>query len=314
MSMLSIVRIAAFLITAALAAWIQRPREFAAFVATLTLAHYALAMIYSRRQIANVIGKPRPRIYAGLLSVASVLIFVTGIIRVKVLFLPHHVFNEIYIGKKELFKGKEHSVRWLILSSMLLNTALYCTITGLNQWGYWLCGLNLTPLLLILSAGWFGVCLFQLRHTLPRRSICDAIVLEGLTAFAAFAGNFVEVSVYHIVMYHITFWAIYPLAKMWNPDRPRPASIYVAVNVVAVAFVFAISPIVGLPWHMSSSMLYQQFIFWSIFHIIISLSLSNAQPEWLTRFFQGLRPQALVPTPIAALSSTQERPVASALR
>ena len=111
-------------------------------------------------------------------------------------------------------------------------------------------------------------------------------MLELLSVAAIAIGHFHSISVWHIVLYHITFWGLYPLYKMYDRANIQPAQRYVFLNVTLLVVAWLISPLSFLPWHMSEEFMRAQFIFTSFFHIMTSFALSRAQPEWIWRIFQ----------------------------
>ena len=120
-------RTLSFLITFAVAACAGK--DFIAVVSVIAMVHYTVAIIYSRRQILSAFSRPFSAVLTGILSLSAFVMYAAKM-KISFAFLPHHVFNEVYLEKKELFAGKEERVKWFTWSAVLLNVALYCVLNG----------------------------------------------------------------------------------------------------------------------------------------------------------------------------------------
>jgi hypothetical protein len=281
---LSLIRIVSFALTIGVAA--LAGKHFSEVVAIIATVHYVVALVYSKRQLRNALSKPVAAALTGALSLSSVAMYLAKI-KVSFVFAPHHVFNEVYIEKSELFRGKENQVKWFIWSAVFLNAALYFAILGQGAaTDVLIYSPSVTTPWLAVGAVLFLAALIGIRSVLTPRLLLSACTLELLAVAAIVIGQHSKITIWHIVMYHITMWGLYPLYKMWKPGNLRPACNYVGLTVALLVVSWLTSSLSILPWHMTKVFMREQFFLLSLFHIMSSVFLSKAQPEWIWRIFQ----------------------------
>jgi hypothetical protein len=296
----SFIRIAAFVAVVAVSAATNGDNRFIVFTTILALSHYILAAIYSRKQFINATARPRPAVLFVLLIVAAVALYKTRALPLVLIFLPHQIFNEVYLAKQVLFPGFKTDMRSLTAASLILNTLLYCQMARFHHWHGIHFGSEILLPLATLSGFWFGFELWKRRRYLGWRGICNASVFELLGVTAVVIGSQYPITIWQLIAYHFIAWGFYPLVKMWDRHRPSAAVKYVLLNVITLAGVTLITPAGGLPWHLNQTVVDQLTVFFAILHIMISFATSRAQPEWIWRIFQPLPATSPAQAPILA--------------
>lgn len=297
-----LLRIASILVVAALAGLSPDRPTWLSLVYSITLAHFLLAFVYSRRQIADALTQP-----LSLLAILSVAL-VGGTLyafRISLVFYfaLHHAFNEAYV-LKHTTPGDDAAVRAFRGSGVLLHLFLYLFLLrrtasmGPSDLSFLyplfrrtggLLNENLLLAGLAVSYGLFFYYLFRIRRHCSRRVLIENCGLEVLGLGAAAVSFVLPFQFLHIVLYHVVFWSLLPLPKLVARGA-RGLLPYLGLTAAAVAGFVALSPI-GVPGlRLRPALFQQQFILWSYIHITASLVLSNAHPQWLVDLFRPRRP------------------------
>jgi hypothetical protein len=248
-----------------------------------TFVHYALAFLYSKKQIAGLFSQKSTLVGLGVIAALIYSCYVGHIWLLTFVFGFHLVFNEVYLLHRSTLKPTFERTRALRVWSSIFCLFLY-TIAVRHMLGW--VGENM----MVVCAG-ATICGVIYAWTLSkslalftRTNIIDAIGLElmGLTAVAL--SFFAPIGIFEVVLYHITFWGIYPLLKM--QAQPKLIAAYLLQNVAGFLIALQLTPLGWLAWHFSVPQLMDQFRLWSFIHIFTSLAISNAHPGWLVRLFQ----------------------------
>jgi len=264
--------------------WLQTSSGFDLVTAVFTIgmAHYVLSTFYARHNIAASLSRfPSSLRLVGLTAVAAWLWWVGY--QLVIIFTPHHVFNEVYMTKKELPCLKFPPT--YIPSAIVLNTLLYCQFVSLMQF----CPIYISNQVIagvtVVAIIWFIFNWLALVPLMSKKYLIDACSGElGGIILVLLAGPG-QITFYQVVLYHFALWAMYPLAGYWKTKSVDRIGSYLLVNVAVFSGAILLSPQSPLPWHFSLDAWYKLFYGFSFFHIITSFGLSRAQPEWLCRLF-----------------------------
>jgi hypothetical protein len=307
MPTISLVRIAAFLATVAVSAATNQT-DFVRIVIYLGLAHYGLSVWYARKNLKLVLSHP-VRAVSLTGAVAFAFWSYVNFTNLILWFLPHHVFNEVYLTKKQLLSDNCRVTGTLLLSAIALNSVIYAKVLGLHQFGDVVVGDNLilSGLAISLTCFLFSLYKWYRLHGIIRT--IDACCVEVIGLAALLISKQTSVSFLHIILYHVIFWALYPLVDMYRARNTSGALAYLKANVGAVTALILVGPLSVPWWHLSDSQLYQLFLLASFVHIASSYMLSRAQPEWIWKLFLPLPTAAptVVPPQVAVASHASSR-------
>jgi hypothetical protein len=308
-----ILRVASIFITLAVVAYSPMPRILANIVYSLALAHYVLALIYSRRQIAEAFTRPY-----GLVPLLSIVLLGAGLylgqFSLLIFFGLHHAFNEAFIMRATL-PSDDADVKSLRGSAVLVNFLLYLFIlrgqAGLsfgssNPFYTFIAGYGgasryvavfVLVAALVVSYGVFFFYLYRIRRLLTLRTLIENCGLEILGLVVAAASFTVFFSYLYFVLYHVVFWSLFPLPKMSAAGRTQ-LGWYLGLSAACVAAFVAISPIGPVFTSRYAANIFQkQFILWTYIHITSSFLLSNAHPEWIVNLFRPVKSAAPLAEP-----------------
>lgn len=257
---------------------------------SLGLAHYLLSYIYARSQMTSLAASPQTAlpllaffgIGAGFYHFEFPLV---------VFFCIHHVFNETYIstGKSDSgLNSSKHSIdegirRLYLFAKLMVHLFFYLCLLRhyavLNEINanIYLCGF-------IASYALFTFSLFKMRRSMSTAALIDQGAFEILMPILVFLSSLYKVPFLVIVCYHFIFWCFVPLPKLLEKGRANARN-YLLLNAVFTTVFLAISPIGFIPYGMSGSVFFNQFLFWSNLHIATSFALSRSHPGWITRWF-----------------------------
>lgn len=252
------------------------------FALAFVFVHYLLALIYSRTQIKTVFVQPRTAVgMVVLMAIAGA--YYQLHLPLLVLFAVHHIFSEVYLCYQNVFSAAHQQLTWLRRSSLLFSSVAYFAMLRseacLHFNNVWLCTA------FVVSAVLFLFQLWKARHVLGVRGIVDASLLETVTCLVVVISLFVPIKLLYVVTYHVTFWAVYPLIGMSKRGNARDAFIYGGLTAACFGAVLCISPLSSLPWRFNDAAFFDQFMFWSTWHIMTSIGLSRAQPRLLWQWF-----------------------------
>lgn len=285
----SLLRYTTFLIAAALPFVGRIGIDGKLVIIAMTVTHYFLAVPYSRKQVSHVLTKRDSSIkLLVLVGLAAFFSFVKVDNLLLYLFGFHYVFSEVYLFHQRFFGQLGSQLRLLRASSICFNLTVYFLTVQKESFGF--PALIQTSLVALSSAATIALCvfLFKLRNTLTRKQWLTAASFESfslvLLAVSLLIG---EIPLLTFVFYHVLFWLCYPTYCFWESGRYRNISIYLAQNITLFTVLMLLSPKLGFPIHLSMAQYGFVFYAGSLFHILTTLSLSNAQPEFLTRFFNS---------------------------
>ncbi len=269
------------------------------------LAHYLIAIIYSKRQISALAQQPGIFLAPFSMAVLGAALYL-GQFSLLYYFALHHVFNEAYILAPTT-PADDTNMRALRGSAVLVHVFLYffllrdSAILGVLDISLFSTGsflpqhfvkLSVSPHSLIigllaglfLSYAAFFYYLNSLRSSLDRMSLIENSAFEILGLGAVVASLFyVRFDFLHIVLYHFVFWTLFPMLNLRFLGI-RPLLTYWGLTAACLAgfFVFSPSGISGF----RLTTFRAQFFLWSYIHITISFVLSNAHPQWIIDLFR----------------------------
>lgn len=144
-------------------------------VFTIGMAHYVLSTFYARRNIAAAMSRAPSVIGLAGLIAAGVWLWNIGF-QIIVAFLPHHVFNEVYMTKREL--PSLQAAPNFILSAIVLNSLLYSQFVDLAQF----CPIYIPSDLMrgatFVALIWFALNWLMLARAMSWKHLIDACSLE----------------------------------------------------------------------------------------------------------------------------------------
>lgn len=260
------------------------PASAATIIFTMSFisTHYVLAFIYSRQQLKQVFGNTYSSLTFIGLIVASILLYQAGLPAVLV-FSAHHVFNEIYLLRRVVPLEDERDAKAFRLSSILLNFCIYFVVLRHNRH---VAFMNVPFLWVALAAGYaaFFYFLWRLKKRLRASQLIDLCAFEVLGVLLVVASLYVRIEFLFLVFYHVLFWSVLPIPKFAKKGKGTLLR-YGALTFAITAIILLLSP-VGILKPSVYQLWANQFNFWTYMHIMVSLALSSAQPEWITRWFQ----------------------------
>lgn len=300
-------RIASILIVGLIATQSASQKTWISIVYGFGFAHYVMAMIYSKGQLADTVKQPYALVPSFSIVVLGAALYF-GQVSLLFYFSLHHAFNEAFILNAGLprdnsdvkaFRGSAVLVH-LFLYFLILRRQASFSFTPSNPLYSLALGLYsgnryLLPYLAIgglaISYVIFFYYLSRIRSLMNLRTLIENCGFELLGLIVLAASIQVRFSYLHIVLYHFVFWSLFPLPKMWTLGRADLVR-YLGLTIVCTAAFLLLSPIGLFPSRYATSMFQQQFMLWSYIHITSSFLLSNAHPEWIVNLF---RPKAAVP-------------------
>ncbi len=301
-----LLRILTILIVVVSVTTVPTPKAWLAFVYSIALAHYLMALIYSRRQIAEAFRQPHV-----LLPLFSVAILGTTMYMASFLLIfyfgLHHAFNEAFILRGTI-PAEDDNVKAFRGSAVIVHLMLYLFIVR-RQAGIVLGpanplfglagGRSGTYLSLFLLLGALAVAyvfffyyLYRIRRFLDLKSLIENCGFELVGLVVALVSIQVFFSYLHVVLYHVVFWTLFPLPKIASMGMKQLAS-YLGLTAVFSAAFLLLSPLGLFPSRYASALFAQQFYIWTVVHITSSFLLSNAHPEWIVNLFRSKAPAAL---------------------
>lgn len=251
------------------------------FLICLAISHYLLALIYSRKQISRMLGHARARwAFLGLVLAAAALY--QSRFSLVLYFGIHHVFNEVYLLRRVVRLDEGADARALRVSSLLLNFCLYFVLLRHHRE---LAFLNAGLLWAALGVGYaaFFYYLLRLRAGLKVSELIDISAFEVLGLLLVAASFYVRMDFLSVVLYHVFFWTLYPLAGLAKQGGGRVVR-YGAWTFAVLALCLFLSPLGVVEF--SAQQWFEQFRFGTFLHITLSFALSSAHPVWITRWLQ----------------------------
>lgn len=264
-------------------------------VTSIGFGHYLLSVWYARGRLSGLgsqWGTAIPMLGA---VAAGSLVYAVGFPLI-IYFAAHHVCNEAYITAGVSEQLRLDRRRRLRTMAIVLHAILYFTLLR-SEFAQALVSRGVVasiseiqqpPLiffvpLLLAYIGYFAA-LFNVRKDLDRESLLELSIVE-LAGIALFAVSFVTpIRFLDVVCYHFVFWWFYPASKLAQRGS-APVVQYAGWMVVLIGATFLLSPAVLPDYPFRDSIYLKQFLLWSHIHITSSIFLSNANPEWIRRWF-----------------------------
>lgn len=282
-----ILRLFSFLFAVAIPLFFFKPMAFAVFSMPLTIAHYFLAVPYSKKYVVDAMKRPSTATYFMLLIGASVLL--ASLENPTLLFIAfgiHYVFSEVYLMFENVMPKLWSQTKLLRVASIVCNTFVFFASTRSPHFGhkheaelfYW-SGY-------VISACVYGYLLFSHRKFLTKEQMTNVCAFESLGVAFVVMGLIHPVNLANFIFYHVLFWIVYPSWKMISYKQTKPLMIFVSANIILTGLIVMVSPYSPLPVHCFTQFEFFQFFTWgALVHIVISLGTSAAQPAWITRLF-----------------------------
>ncbi len=281
-----ILRIVSFFIAFCVPILFVSPKLFAIVLVPLTIAHYFLAVPYSKKHIANVMKRRSTSVYfmtlvAGSLILASQkdanpLFFMFGI---------HYVFTEVYLMYDNVMPNRWRDTRALRVASILCNSFAYFAAIKTHWFHQNHLVSNFIWIGYAVSGCVFVYQLLRMKNSLSRQQILHACIFETLGLALVILGRFHPISVVSFIYYHIVFWILYPSYKMIQHRQIKPLTIFLTSNIGLALVLMMISPLSRLPFHLNFMQWVMLFNGGALVHIITSFGMTTAQPGWITRIF-----------------------------
>lgn len=287
MAALMISRVVTFAIVVAMTIRCS-PQTFFDTLFVIAMAHYILSVVYSAKSFKSALKSPRRFIPLAALVGAAVAMWEFGFSLV-LLFLPHHIFNEVYCSKNEMSARGIKVDPALITSGLTLHAFIFMRLAAMEQFGPIPLNDDVVTAGMIISAGWFAGALWSMKSELRNFWFFAVVISSEVVSSIALSiqAGTLRNYFYQLILFHVVFWIFYPLTKQLGQRDFGGAGRYVAANIAALAFAFAISPLSPLAVHCSSFVWHQLFFLFSMVHIMMSFAASRANPMWVIKLTQG---------------------------
>lgn len=291
----SLLRLISVAITAVVFVLTRGQSPWHELVFSLGFGHYALSLIYARKQMVRVVlGQPHTLLPC-LILLVGVWVLYRNDVSLLLYFGVHHIFNEVYLLERGVGLKDSAEVRAFRVGSLALHFLLYCALFRHYP------DLDFVPDTLVfagLAVAYpvFFALLYRLRGVLTPGACIDLCLFEVLGLFLLIATSVLNKHVWflQVVFYHFVFWSLYPLPKMAAQGR-REVKRYIFLNIALTGtFLFLILLAISR-WGATLGMVEAHFRLWSYIHITFSFALSSAHPSWITRWFQP-RPKNIDPS------------------
>ncbi len=279
-------RLASILVVFVLWRSLSLPNYVAVYF-SIVMGHYLLALLFSGKQIRQVLGQTASRPpFAALLSVTGLLVFFVKP-SIDVYFGLHHALNEAYATNT--FSGDSQK-RWdrLDVSRFFFNLFTYYVIARSN-----LSISNVFPAW-FLAAGWavslvlMAYFLFRARSSMERSRFLDYVLMEALALVLVGLSLQYKFETHYVMMYHFIFWILFPALKTaMRGAGPSHLAYFAWTAVVTGAFSCLFTWLWGRPFMVGLTypQMVTQVALWGYVHITLSLALSSANPRWIRRVF-----------------------------
>ena len=255
--------------------------QFFATVTCIGLAHYVLALIYSKKAIFRLNGQRTLQIKFGLWIVAAIAMARYNLPPILFYFGLHHALTESYcfeVSTSDWFNktSVKASRFWFVLFSYLV---VLGETPPLNHVPHWIfLGGFIVPFVLFC---WQLISASKMPRPL---SIWPVLLYELPLCLILVLSFYVTISFLQVILYHFLFWAVLPFLKKWDISKQETLK-YVFLSVGVTTFFYLLLPASGTHWAMPIWKL--AFFFW-IFggvHISLSFAMSAANPDFIVRFF-----------------------------
>ncbi len=283
------IRILGVLITAALFLFSKNNQTWTSWVYALGFGHYLISLVYSKKQITNVMDQARCYLPFGLAAFTGAALYFNKLPLV-LYFGFHHAFNETYILNREFPVEKYGGLKAMRTSSAFLN--FFCYLAVLQHMPE-LQFLNIALLRtgMLVSALFFFYFLNTLGKSFKPQELLENCAFEIIGLLLVAVSFYENITFLQIVCYHFIFWMLFPLSKMWTFSKKRIPAYLTLTTGLLTAFIL-LSPVGLFSYKLWPSHYAKQFILWSYIHITVSFALSDAHPSWVTRWFQPVKTSA----------------------
>ena len=266
MDLLAAIRLISILGVVLIASLFQSQVHFIHFVWIISLAHYLVGAIHSRKHIFEWLSSARTSIPLGLSLITWSLLLafqVEGSALVS--FLIHHIS-----GEAVPYSASSHQVEAKMLKPLRL-TRFFWYLSG-----FLICLRNNEPFrqvpsLWLLTPAAAGFILLAPRILKVGRDFADRsrrqiyFVFEGAFAATVIASMFFRFDVYWLVLFHVILWTLVPLHAS---DRTRKSHVaYVLAPMLVLTFViWSFTEGAPFPWSLRNDALRWHFQFWGHLH------------------------------------------------
>lgn len=289
----SMIRLAAILITSVFVVATNRNETaWLSMVYILGFGHYFMSLLYSKKQVKQVLERPYSRW-------SLVGLFLLGFFTYRyqfplvIYFGIHHAFNEVYLLNRTIRPQVQDQIKALRTAGVLLNFLVYLfLLRGYPE----LQLMNAKIILFFVSFSYvfFFYILFKLRTDLKVLELIDNCALEVLSIFFLIGSFFFSIRFTDIVCFHFFFWMLYPVPKLIRTERLALYR-YLGLTILTLVPAFLLSPYGLVSYGLQGSFFQNQFILWSFIHITVSFALSDSHPAWITRWFKPREVYVLEP-------------------
>jgi hypothetical protein len=281
-----ILRVISFLIAVCVPLFLFHKLAFSAFVIPLTLAHYFLALPYSKKYVANVMKRRSTSLYfMALIAFAFTLSSIDNEKLLVVFFGVHYVFSEVYLMYNNVLPNRWKDTRALRVSSIVCNTFVYLAALRSSFFNHNPQAEIFNWIGYVVSACVFVYHLLKIKKSLTREQLVHCCAFEILGLAFVIAGIMHPIPVLSFVFYHVLFWVLYPSWKMIEFKQTRSLVVFLGSNIVLTGLFALIGPYSPLALHLNWQQWYRLFSVGALVHIVISLAMTTAQPAWITRIF-----------------------------
>ncbi len=279
--------------------WIAPSEEASrALVYSIAFGHYLIALWYSKKRILRITSQPAS--YPALLLIALVgYLAYANTFSLVIYFAVHHAFNESYIlnfSNGTSASRESGDLNNLRLSAVFFNFFVFLATLRNHPDLYFLNSAFLIVGVISTSIP-FLFFLSRLKNVFTRAEMVRACAFEMMGLVILAVSFYTPITFIQVVCYHVVSWVFFPLYRMIKA-APGKITEY-ALLTAGVTFIFILlSPLGVRRYELNDSFFKQQFFLWSYLHITFSFVFSDAQPEWITRWFnpeKGKRVSELAP-------------------
>jgi hypothetical protein len=231
--------------------------------------HYVMQLSYSPRQLKNILGGKKLKVWLILLSLFSLAQF-TKFMPMEIFFGIHFLFSEIYSSQ---FRGMSFQ------TTSLRTVANICTYSLLMRSAPSFSWIPSSILIaaLVASCGWLVVNALRAEK---RREIGWLALYECVGALFAIFLPVGRQQLIDIIFYHLIWWFIFPLKAMPKKNIARYA---LETSLITAAFLLLTPASFFGP---------NDFRAWTFYgtmsgnlHITLSFAISLANPFWINAIF-----------------------------
>ena len=263
------------------------------YVYSLAFGHYFMALIFSKKQIRQIMAEPGfAWKAAGLLALGG-LIYYRQWLPLLLYFGIHHALNEVYQLERVTSRKMNPDFASFRYAGIAVSLSVFLFLVRKQLFldrahpenpfpVAWLAGAVIVS---------YAVYFYRFRRiamTMSRTERIDNCAAEIVYLALIFVSMHHQIRSNDVVAYHFIYWMIQPLPTL-SKDGAAEVTKYIGATALLFFVFFIVSPLGPIPYPLRESWFHKQFIFWSYFHITLTFALSNSNPRPLVNFF---RPQA----------------------